>query len=524
MTPSRARNAALLLAALAVAAQAWIGVRDAGDVPEGSAGLGFPHVPTDHHVYMMITEQARENGGLFHRNLSTTEPQDGRFLMLGLTATGRLAEALSLSDATAWHGVRLAIFAALAAVLWSLCRALWRDPGRALSGFAAVLLGGGLDWALRRAIRAGWMTEPGPDWWGANPWNYSVFWTGSLATWTLPLLLFSALVLLEVAHPAADSPPGRRPLRAAVRGLGVAAMWAVHPYSAITYGALAAAATVAFRRVLAAAPILGGLAAVAAHALWAREDPVYAATSDQAFRWKAMTPWHLYPVAYGPWALLALAGLGRDRDGERGFAWVRGWLAIAIALSFNPVVTAAKFQFLVTVPLFLLAVRGAWRLADRFAPRRGPWLVAAGVAVAALGAIDGIAADWRNEPNRVAASARPELLAALDDLRQRPDGGVLCDPADGAIVPWKTGKPVFVGHWFLSTRFAEKADLVRFFFAGPATPPQRAGMLRAARIRYVLYGPRERRLGSMPQVPGLSRVGGPESHQVWEFADVAGDG
>lgn len=525
MTWRRAALAAVALTAFAVAAQAWIAWRDASHVPAGRIALPYPHVPTDHYAYAMVTEQARAGGGLLHRNLFTTAPQDGRFLMLGLTATGWLSELLGLEDGAAWHGLRLLFMVLLAAVLWLLCRRLWpASPPRALSGFAAVLLAGGLDFAIRRAVLAGWVEAPAPDWWGENPWNYSVFWTCSLATWTLPLAGFIALVLAEVGRPV---PPGGSPARSIVRGLGFAALWSVHPYSAIGYGFLAAGATVMdiaragpsgpWRRLAAAAPAAAGVAAVAAWIAWSGEDQVAAASSGQVFSWKAMTPWYLYPVAYGPLSLLSLAGLGRDSPGERGFAFVTGWLLAALACSFNPFVTAAKFQFLVTVPLVLLAVRGAWRLLDRLAPRTGGRWMAIGVAFASAGVVDGVVSDWRDEETRLAASASPELLAALDDLRVLPEGGVLCDPTDGMLVPWKARKPVFVGHWFLSTRFYEKADLVRWFFAGPATPAQREGFLREAGIRYILYGPRERRLGPMPLVPGLVRRGGPEDHQVWEW-------
>ena len=38
---------------------------------------------------------------------------------------------------------------------------------------------------------------------------------------------------------------------------------------------------------------------------------------------------------------------------------------------------------------------------------------------------------------------------------------------DGAIVPWKAHKTVFVGQWFLSTRFYEKLTWSAGLFKGP---------------------------------------------------------
>jgi hypothetical protein len=178
----------------------------------------------------------------------------------------------------------------------------------------------------------------------------------------------------------------------------------------------------------------------------------------------------------------------------------------------------------------LLEVRGLFRLWDRRAAsragapardRRAIAFLAAGLALASLDSVAGLVSDFRDAPTRAASVSDPATLAALDALRDLPGGGVLCEPGIGLLVPWKAGKPVFVGHWFLSTRYAEKADVVRWFLTGPFGPEPRAEVLRQARVRWVLRGPEHTRAGPPPEVPGLGTRWSGGGWEILEFTDPA---
>lgn len=539
----RAGRIALLLAAVFLVAQAWLVWRAAVETPADRVFLGYPHIPTDHYAYRMMTEQSREHGLLFVHNLFTTQPQNGRFLMSGLAVTGWI-ERFFPADAHAqvWHALRLAALAALALLLWRLCRALFggRTPDAPLA-FGALLFSGGLDWTLRLAVAAGTMAHPAGEWL-ENPWNFNLLWTGTLATWVWPLAGLIGMVLLEIRSPSETL------ARGLLRGLAFAALWSVHPYSALLYAALIATHVIAApvgngswaRRIgpslLPNLAILIGVGLVGTYALWAREDAVYRLGSDQVRLWRLWYWPYLWPIVYGPQIVLAAFGLGRDRDGEHGFRWIQVWLAATVLMSINPLVTGAKFQFLITVPLVLLEVRGALRLARRWIARIGAsqapaapsrpgsrrLVMTALLGVLAVGAtggfVEAMVRDLRSPIVRDAAEADPNLLEALAVLRAAPAGGVLCHPTDGAIVPWKALKPVFVGQWFLSTRFGEKVDLVRWFVQGPADDPARRDFLAAARVRYVLETPRLRQFGPMPAVAGLDPIFRSATVTLWELA------
>ncbi len=521
-------RAARLLAALFLVSQVAILVPPACSVNPGRVSLGFPHIPTDHVQYQAFSVQTRDEGRLLTRNPYTTEPQEGRFLLVGLAAAGVLAK--WLPDAVAWHALRLIGLALLAWVLWGMASRLF--PGRrAVVAFAALLFTGGLQWAVRIGVGVGAWEAPGLNSWLENPWNFSLFWTGAISQWVLPLTVLIAALLLEMDQ----DPPGIQALpRGLLRAAAFALLWFLHPYTAMAYGALLAAFVVVPQRspepwaarvrraAWGALPVLVAAAAVLAYVVWATEDPVYASSSAQTRLWKLAYPLWLAPLVYGPQILLALAGLGPDREHESGFVRVQVWLAVVALLSLNTVVTGAKFQYLVFVPLVLLEVRGLYRLLDRcptLAGRLRPWIIAAVLGLASADSVAGIVRDFRDESTRAASEADPAALAAIEALRGLPDGGVLCEPSVGLLVPWKAGKTVFVGHWFLSTRFAEKADLVRWFLGGSPGSEPRLEFLRNAHIRYVLRGPHREGPDPLVGVPGLVVRWSKSGWEIYEFVE-----
>ena len=515
-------------------------------------------------------------------NAFTTQPHDARFLMIGLTAAGWIERLTGLPDAIVWHGLRLAAAALLVFLAWRLCRTLFATRRDARIAYAFLLFAGGIDWLYPRLYTHLVQGVPSATGWGENPWNYSVFWMGCILTWVLPLLLVLVVVAWAIrdarplaakdaphdalprdavprkaASPDAEPPAissasptspasPRRPLLAPDDrlplwgGLLFAGTFALHPYTALGLGVLLAVvlAMRAFRRGVPrkaaiarlsrdALLALPGPVLVGTFLLWSSSDPVVDATNRQTALWMAFTPLYLFPIVYGPQVVLAAFGLGRDRegDGERGFAVVQAWAAVGLVLSLNPFIAGTKFQAFFTPALLLLEARGLLRVA-RWAATRVPGpadvlrraVLPAVVALCSVNGALGLAWDDRDDASRQANESDASELGALDALRALPAGGVLSDPQTGMKVPWKGSKTVFVGQWFLSTRYYEKADLVRWFFAGPATADQRQGLLRNAGIRYVLHGPREAAMGPVPEVPGLVLAWHDGPWSIWEWS------
>jgi hypothetical protein len=541
------RNLAAFASIVFLAAQIWLCIRPATGVqPAGREFLGFAHLPTDHYAYTMYAEQTRADGAILTKNLFTTAPQDGRFLMIGLVAAGAIESIIPLPGPIVWHTLRILVLALFCLLLWHLCLAVFDRPGRALAAQIFVLFSGGIDWLIRPLLYQ-WLSTSGYAWANFldNPWNFNIFYASTNLVWAIPTTVITALVLFQIRN-RQSLPKNRFALHLSgfISGLGFAVLWFLHPYSAMVWGlAVVVSVFVPNQTGRPYLPALGqslfnnlaaltGPLTVAAFIIWSSEDPVAAASNAQTGLWKLNYPVFLYPIVYGPWVALPFFLIHRNHEKaaalKPGGSWLVIWLAAAFALTLNPFVTGAKFQSSIFIPLALLEMAGLYAVLDRLAARKqtrndnknkmfNVTAIATFLLVTSGNSIAGLAVDVTPESSRFAATASTEHLAALEFLRNQPSGGILCDPWEGMIVPWKTGKPVFAGQWFLSTRYNEKADLVKWFFSGGGKPEQIAGFLNSAGISYVMYGPREAAFGPMPQIEGLTRIYRQADREIWQF-------
>lgn len=537
-------NPAIIVSIIFLVAQVWLCVRPMLYEREpGAQYLGFPHLPTDHYAYMMYAGQTERDGAILTKNMFTTSPQEGRFLMIGLAAAGAFEALVPLADPVVWHALRIIVLALFCLVLWKLCSELFDDRWKAAAAHAFVLFSGGLDWIVRPLARE-WFAETGAPWANFldNPWNFNVFYASTNLVWAIPMTIVATAFLYEIRLSRAfagndqDAPDAaltagfRMYLRGLVRGLVFAVLWFIHPYTAIVWGGVVLTSTFLpppgvglSRSLLTNLPAAVGPALVAAFIVWSQQDPVVAASNAQTGLWKLNYPAYIYPIVYGPWLLLPLVlFLKRGSVDRQSLRWLVIWFTAGLAMTLNPFVTGAKFQFSFFIPLALLEMAGLFALTDWLAKARpaASWKIPVVLAVIALASINtaaGLVSDINPPATRTAATATADHLRQLDILGTLPDGGVLCDPYEGMLVPWKSGKPVFVGQWFLSTRFMEKADLVRWFYSGAATPEQLAGFLNITGIRWVLYGPREKAAGTIPPLDGLTLKSEVSGRQIWEW-------
>jgi len=524
----RYRNAAALVSVIFLLCQAWLYVgpllRENG--PD-RVHLGFPHIPTDHYAYMMYASQTVRDGSLLTDNMFTTAPQDGRFLMLGLAAAGAVESIVNLPSHVVWHSLRILVLAVFCVLLFRLCLAVFHEGHKALAAHAFVLFSGGLDWILR-PLAGEWFAATGAPWSNIlhNPWNFSVFWAATNLVWAIPLTIVTAAILVEIRG------PGRPLLRGLARGLVFAVLWFIHPYTALVWGLIVAGAvllpgrgTGLWRSIVDNLPAALGPALVGIFLQWSQQDPVVAASNAQTALWKLSYPVYLWPLVYGPWLFLPLAlFFARYRQGLSGLRWLLLWLGAGCLMTANPLVTGAKFQVAFAIPLALLEAAALLALAGRLSEAGRSrtlyrLLVAVAILIVSQNSLSGLILDVNTPESRAAATTTNGHIEQLEALAGLPDGGVLCDPFEGMLVPWKAGKAVFVGQWFLSTRYMEKAELVRWFFSEGVPRDRLAGFLNTARIRWILYGPAERRLGSMPTIPGLVPVATLGDRQIWEWKD-----
>ena len=470
--------------------------------PQDAHFAGFVSNPMDQQSYIAKMRQGW-NGAWRYRLAYTPEPTDGVPVYLLYLFLGQLSRLAQVPLLWTYHGIRVLASALLIPVCYRFAAQVCQDvPERRL---ATLLIGtsSGLGWL---ATAMGAMT---PDLWVAEAITfYSI---STVPHFPLAMAAMS-FILMQLAKP--ERQPGwPQVVRAALAsvGLGVVQPFAVIPVYA-TLGGLYLLQTwrdrrVPWRRVWMTA--LAGTVAVV--------YPLYgslALQADPVMRfWSAQnqTPsppiWE-WLVAFGIVGLLAIPGsiwaARRRTDGDLlSLAWV---IATAVGV-YAPLALQRRLIIGVHIPLCVLAAVGWWRVIRPRLHRR--WRN--------LG--QGLIVGFSSLTNvflvviAITAALRGEAWLYLSDgeyrafawLRQNAatDEVVLCAPQTGAFVPAWAGQRVVYGHPFETVDAAKREQQVLDFWSGRMDEEQRAAFLCENRVNYVLVGPRERGLGSVP-VPGTA--------------------
>jgi hypothetical protein len=196
-----------------------------------------------------------------------------------------------------------------------------------------------------------------------------------------------------------------------------------------------------------------------------------------------------------PLALLGAGLLGRRSDaGDFRFSLLLGWMLAGMILGHLPFLSAYKFLFLLHVPLCICATEAL----VRWGPRWRWWLLMPVVPVLSLTnfrvVIDSLGEVA--EPSKLFYMPRAEYNT-LRALAEFPPGNVLASPVTGAFVPWLSRKPVYVGQWFLTIDPEVKWQRVKKFFDPETSTSWRREFLVEHQIRYLIYGPAEKKLGPL---------------------------
>jgi len=262
-------------------------------------------------------------------------------------------------------------------------------------------------------------------------------------------------------------------LTAVLASLGAA--W-LHPWQGITL--IIIYVGLAVWRRLGGAPILV-LAAIAAalplgyYFLLSHGDPAWQLASQ--YEAIPRLPALVLLAGLGPPLLLAAFGLRRPGPQVAEQVLMLWPVAVIVTYFANDAFAAHAFQGL-SFPLAILIVRGGLRL-------RLP-VLAGGLAVAVL-SVPGLAFNARKMV-RTAAGSHVQYLLPRSDARalawidaRRPPGGVLAPTPFAAVVPYRTGKAVWVGHGYWSRGYPARARRVDRLFDGHMTRAGARAFVRA---------------------------------------------
>jgi hypothetical protein len=101
----------------------------------------------------------------------------------------------------------------------------------------------------------------------------------------------------------------------------------------------------------------------------------------------------------------------------------------------------------------------------------------------------------RGEPRFYLSNGEWQALTWLRDAADH-DQVVLCAPQTGMFVPAWAGQRVVYGHPFETVDAERREAQVQAYWAGEMEPEEREAFLRENRVRYVLEGPRELKIGN----------------------------
>ncbi len=494
--------------------------------PPDQVYLGLRWMTGDHVQYGSFSRQG-EAGRLLMENMFTTEPQRPSYVLLYFNVVGIVMRLTGLGFPLTWEILRVVFGFALLLAAWYFTGLFYPDRSRRLLAWILVAFSGGLYYLasllpeeMLRRPGYPYLTDP-----AHHHWNWSTFSSMLVGLWIPPvvLLLLAAILLLT-----------ERRIAAAARAAGLFAagplIWFFHPHSGnaayLAFGLFALAPALgalwrlepvpwgktveAFQR---SAPFLLSFAVIAAYLSWASGDAVFAATGRAAAKWNPTYTVFWYPLVYG--LLLLFGALGIRWAGtlpQRPRHLLLSWLASAFILSVNPLFSGVKYQFLVHLPLAVLAAHGISELRKRSAWAARASRGAVGVVVAGglllhgpVSILRDMTAPLADEP--YAFVARSEA-AASRFLDTQPPGAVLCGYRACGTIAYLGGKKVFTGHWLLTLDQREKQlELAGFFREGMPVEARREFLARHG-IRYVYFGPAERAMGRIDPGLGLEKIYG----------------
>jgi hypothetical protein len=435
----------------------------------GRAWLGVPYIPQDWLAYLALVRQDPRAGELFLSNPFTTDPQDGRFILLLHQLLNFVRRLTGADPGWLLELARAALILVFAVVLWRFLAELINSERTRAWAMTLVFASGGFSfvalwWAQGQASALS--NTVSQHLWPMYGWTtfeacYNPLWV-------------AGLVLLLVAIRPLLRPGGPRSARElALSGGSLLLLWFTHPYSAIAAVAIAGVAAAGewliagrFERRRAARialAVLPPLALASLVTLWQLADPVYARTSGGVLGDQDLGVFW-YPVAFGLVGVLAVVGWAlwiHERHPWR-FA-LGGWIVAIALLHTSPLLNGYHFVPYAFLPLAILAARPVERIFERGrggAPPARAWAMAAAVLLFANPAWLVMSAAYEVREYQVPQ----DVHAALVALGAMPPGNVLADTRLGNLVPAFGSHRVYVGQWFMTPDYQARSDRVRRAF------------------------------------------------------------
>ena len=451
---------------------------------------GFLIGVEDGNSYLAKMGQGARDGWAYKLAYSS-ETQAGAVLFLFHFALGKLAGTSPAAEIVVYHVARGVFGLLLLLVSYAfLAHFLPRVQQRRLA-LAWVAVGGGLGWLLILLRQS--------DFYGSLPLDlYSPEGFGWLTLFGLPhLALARALLLLGLLAYL-----NGRGLWAGLALLGasliqplyVIAIWAVMGVDTL-WAMFWLAGQDRLRSLLKAALAIVLSTPYVAYTVYVFSvDPVLRQWNLQN-RLPSPNPIH-YVVAYGPYLALAVGGwFALRRRQPRLARFAAGWLLIAPVLVYLPIPTQRRLIEGLWVPLVALAVLGLTVALHRWRAWLVPLLVVLALPTTLILWLGSFGAALRPAEPVFVPAGQHSVFAWLAD-HASPGQVAISAYETGNLLPAYTPLTAYVGHGPETVYLQDKLARVTAFYSAGTPDVGRQTLLVEGRISYVLYGPRERALGT----------------------------
>ena len=447
----------------------------------------------------------------------TAEPGDGTYLFLFYLGLGHLARWTSIDRLLLFHMARLFAVVFMYFALYRYLKQTALSAQERLLAFIAVTLGAGLGWL---ALIFGLSTA---DFWVAEAFP----WLSSYANPHFPLSL--GLILLLLLPSGRDNQLRNYPvLQGFLIALAALTLSIISPFGIILVILVLVGKEIL--RIIGEFPdsdfygfdrriiwvLLGGVPFIL-YDLWV------------TLRHSALSIWNSqnitpsppiwdFILSFSPLILLAIIGIyhmlrvSDDGIGKRGIMTIVVWFALGTGLLFLPIGLQRRFLIGLYIPVAVLGVVGLSSLVKQGSlstTRRyrllGLILILLIIPTNLLILLSGRYAVqtqdrhvylWQDERN---AFLWLETNTAVNAL-------VLAAPETGLLIPAYTGRRVLYGHPFETVNASEEESRLDAVFSGKVSSPELESFVEIHGVDYIFYGPRERDLGTIPNLPDSELV------------------
>jgi hypothetical protein len=439
----------------------------------------------------------------------TADPGAGTSIFLFYIFLGHVARWLGIPLIWMYHIARVIFAVLLAGLVIEFFQAI--HQGKGLWGATLALLGGGLGWVV---FATGTLTS---DYWVAEAYPFlsaytnphfslglalllGAFWLNEKSGWLPVLGLFAASLLLAVLQPF-----GVVILLVVLIGRALLAWPSFHQQEWI--------------KIIAAG--LGGGPWLVYQYWVILNHPVLKIWNAQNITTSPSVLDLL--LSFSPALLLALAGVwSLWKNPQQPYRrLLLAWFCLGWALVYLPFGLQRRFMLGLYLPTAALAFIGYLWLAQR---RPVLWRrVFTAVIILSLPTNLTIlmAGLWGGQSHNPAIYLRTDEAQALGWINEKAPANavVLASPEMSIFIPAQTGRRVIYGHPFETANAQVEKEKVESFFSGKLSEQAAKDFLKQDKVSYILYGEREKGLGTVTWLETLPLVYQNGSEQIYAVTE-----